>query len=199
MSTPNGFENTLRGYSNKDLLKMIQHPQDYEDEAMSLCRKEIERRGGLSAIADTPEQAAGLKKKESEPIIAIIGQKYSTSLLSGAGFSKTSLVLTNRTLSGVGKTYTAKSKGIVSFSGNVKNISSLGIEYTSNWIFLLLGLVLLLAWGLGIIFLILYFVQKERYIIVNFQGALYALSLRGISNQDVQVFIEKSLEVASAG
>jgi len=132
----------------------------------------------------------------TEMIIAQVGQKYSTSLLAGAGFSKTSLVLTDRTLSGVGKTYTAKSKGVVSFAANLKDISSLGIEYASHWILILLGILTLPLFGLGLLFIILYFVSKERYIVVNVQGALYALSLRGISNQDVQAFIEKSLAAA---
>lgn len=131
-------------------------------------------------------------------VIAQVGQKYSTSLLSGAGFSKTSLILTNKTLSGVGKTYTAKSKGIVSFEANLRDVSSLGIEYTSHWILILIGIMTLWLFGLGLLFIALYFVSKERYIVVNVQGALYALSLRGISNQDIQSFIEIALAEARA-
>lgn len=132
----------------------------------------------------------------TETIIAQVGQKYSTSLLAGAGFSKTSLVLTNKTLSGVGKTYTAKSKGVVSFAANLKDVSSLGIEYAAHWILILLGILTLPFFGLGLLFIIFYFVSNERYIVVNVQGALYALSLRGISNQEVQSFIEKALAEA---
>jgi hypothetical protein len=152
----------------------------------------------IEAMGCTPISVTCRDTVGSGNTIATLGQKYSTSLLAGQGFSQTSLVLTARTLSGVGKTYSAKSKGIISFAGDVKNVSSIGLEYTSNWIYLLLGILTLPAYGLGILFLIVYFVTKERYVVVNFQGALYALSLRGISNADAQAFMEKVLSTGAA-
>lgn len=68
MSIPKGFENTVRGYSNSDLLKTIQNPQDYEEEALILCRKEVERRGGLQTISGTPEQAAKIEKEAADKL-----------------------------------------------------------------------------------------------------------------------------------
>jgi len=127
-------------------------------------------------------------------VIARLGHTYSTSLLAGKGLYKTSLELTECTLSGVGKTYASSSKGVISFSGDVKNISSIGIDYCSNWVMLLVGLLTLPIYGLGIIFLIIYSSSKERYIVVNFQGAKYALSLKKISSADTQIFIEKVLK-----
>ena len=127
-------------------------------------------------------------------VIARLGHTYSTSLLAGKGLYKTSLELTKDSLSGVGKTYAASSKGVISFSGDVKNISSIGIDYYSNWVMLLVGLLTLPMYGLGIIFLIIYSSSKERYIVVNFQGAKYALSLKKISSEDTQIFIEKVLK-----
>ena len=109
----------------------------------------------------------------------------------------TKLVLKKYTLSGVGITYTAKSKGSVSFSGDIRNLSSIGVRYLSYWILLLLGFILLFAYGIGIIFIILYFIIKQRFIEINFQGAVYSLSMRGISNEEAQVFIDKTLEIVS--
>ena len=128
-------------------------------------------------------------------VIARLGHTYSTSLLAGKGLYKTSLELTKCTLSGVGKTYAASPKSVISFSGDVKNISSIGIDYCSNWVMLLVGLLTLPIYGLGIIFLIIYSSSKERYIVVNFQGAKYALSLKEISSEDTQIFIEQVLNI----
>ncbi len=128
-------------------------------------------------------------------VIARLGHKYSSSLLAGKGLYKTSLELTKDSLSGVGKTYAASSRGVISFSGDVKNISSIGIDYCSNWVMLLAGLLTSPIYGLGIIFLIIYFSSKERYIVVNFQGVKYALSLKEISSEDTQIFIEQVLNI----
>ncbi len=152
----------------------------------------------LGSMGYTPVSVASRDATGTDTVIAQVGQKYATSLLAGEGFSQTSLVLTARTLSGVGKTYSANSRGIVSFCGDVKKVSSMGMDYSSNWIYLLLGILLLAVWGIGIIFLIIYFVNKERYIVVNFQGAMYALSLRGISNDEVQAFVQKVLRTSAA-
>jgi hypothetical protein len=127
-------------------------------------------------------------------IIAQVGQKYSTSFFTGSGFSKTSLTLSSDRIAGVGKTYTAASKGIVSFAAPLKDVSSVGLEYTSNHILLILGVLLLAAYGLGIILIIAYFFSKQRYIVINIQGFAYALSLRGISNRDVDSFIETTIQ-----
>jgi hypothetical protein len=130
-----------------------------------------------------------------EQLIATMGQKYSTSFFTGAGFSKTALVLTNKALSGVGKTYSTK-KGVISFKAPLRNISSVGVEYSSEILALILG-ILTLPIFIGVLFLIYYFVRKERYIVINVQGVLYALSLRGIPNEHVNLFIEKILLAAS--
>jgi hypothetical protein len=126
--------------------------------------------------------------QSTNTLIASIGQTYTTSFFSGSGFSKTSLTLTEDSISGVGKTYQASGRGIISFTGDLRNVSSLGMEYKSYYILLLLGILTLIV-GVGVIFLIMYFASKERYIIINFQGYVYALSLRGISNADVDAFI----------
>lgn len=127
-------------------------------------------------------------------VTAQIGQKYSTSFFTGGGFSKTSLTLSSDRIAGVGKTYTAASKGIVSFTAPLKDVSSVGLEYSSNHILLALGILLLAAYGLGIIFIIAYFFSKQRYIVINIQGFAYALSLRGISNKEVDSFIETTIQ-----
>ena len=126
--------------------------------------------------------------------IAQIGQSYKASLFSGSGFSKTSLVLSNDSLSGVGKTYTASSRAIVSFTARLESVSSIGMKYYSNYLLLVLGILTLIVYGLGILFIIFYFTSKQRFFVVNVSGALYALSLRGISNQDLDVFVEKVAE-----
>ncbi len=150
-------------------------------------------------IEHQSKDAEGFEKKPQQAgknvVIAQIGQNYLTSIVTGAGFSSTSLVLTNRTLSGAGKTYTAKSKGSVSFSGDVRNLSSIGIRYLSYWILLLLGII---SFPLGIIFIILYFVTKQRFIEINFQGVVYSLSMRGIDNKEAQIFIDKVLYTVAA-
>ena len=85
MSIPDGFEKTLRGYSNKDLLKMINTPQDYEADALVLCRKEVERRGGMIAIAETPEQAAQLDKAVSDCLAQSRNSPKGSAPLSASG------------------------------------------------------------------------------------------------------------------
>lgn len=130
-----------------------------------------------------------------EQLIATMGQKYSTSFFTGAGFSKTALVLTNKALAGVGKTYSTK-KGVISFKAPLRNVSSVGVEYSSELLALILG-ILTLPLFIGVFFLIYYFVKKERYIVINVQGVLYALSLRGIPNDQVNLFIEKILLTAN--
>ncbi len=159
---------------------------------------------------------------------AQIGQNYSASFFSGGGFSKTSLALSLNSLSGVGKSYTSTSKGIVSFTAPLFAISSIGLEYGSAHIFLVLGLLLLLSGslpllspslsslfndslgsvnghalpvlllGLGVLSLIKYFFSKKRYIVVNVQGCCYSLSLRGISNKDVEIFIDHTIRLMKA-
>lgn len=131
-------------------------------------------------------------------VIAQIGQKYSTSFFTGGGFNKTSLTLSSDRIAGVGKTYTAASKGIVSFAAPLKDVSSVGLEYSSNYILLILGILLLAAYGLGIILIIAYFFSKQRYIVINIQGFAYALSLRGISNKEVDGFIETTIQTLNA-
>jgi|GEM_PF-6568214 len=145
--------------------------------------------------------------------IAQIGQKYATSFFTGGGFSKTSLTLSTDRIAGVGKTYTAASKGIVSFAAPLKEVSSLGIEYKSNYTLLILGVLLLalgiflpsflqsdiklLFLGLGIMFVVAYVYSKERYIVINIKGFAYALSLRGISNKEVGSFIDTTIQTVS--
>ena len=139
-----------------------------------------------------------VKKQDSngnDNVIARLGHKYSDSLLSGKCLWKTSLELTEKTLSGIGRTYASSPKKVISFSGNVKDISSIGFDYCSNWILLLVGILTLPLYGLGIIFLIIYSNSKTPYIVVNFQGAKYALSLKEIPCEASQKFIEKVLNI----
>jgi hypothetical protein len=131
-------------------------------------------------------------------VIAQIGQKYSASFFTGGGFNKTSVTLSSDRIAGVGKTYTAASKGIVSFAAPLKDVSSVGLEYSSNYILLILGILLLAAYGLGIILIIAYFFSKQRYIVINIQGFAYALSLRGISNKEVDGFIETTIQTLNS-
>ena len=65
MSTPEGYEDSLRRFSNKDLLNIINNPHDYDEDALALCNKEIDRRGGVIAITETQEQEALRLKMES--------------------------------------------------------------------------------------------------------------------------------------
>ena len=131
-------------------------------------------------------------------IIAQIGQKYSTSLLTGGGFSKTSLSLFTDQLAGGGKSYTLTANKNVSFIAPLKAVSSVGLDYSSYYILLILGIIVLLVsvvtfWPaavLGILLIIAYIKIKQRYIVVNVHGFAYALSLRGISNQEVTDFME---------
>jgi hypothetical protein len=131
-------------------------------------------------------------------VIAQIGQKSSASFFTGGGFNKTSVTLSSDRIAGVGKTYTAASKGIVSFAAPLKDVSSVGLEYSSNYILLILGILLLAAYGLGIILIIAYFFSKQRYIVINIQGFAYALSLRGISNKEVDGFIETTIQTLNS-
>jgi hypothetical protein len=131
-------------------------------------------------------------------VIAQIGQKYSASFFTGGGFNKTSVTLSSDRIAGVGKTYTAASKGIVSFAAPLKDVSSVGLEYSSNYILLILGILLLAAYGLGIILIVAYFFSKQRYIVINIQGFAYALSLRGISNKEVDGFIETTIQTLNS-
>ena len=154
--------------------------------------------------SDSSQQKPKRTRSGAQPNqpIAQIGQKISTSLFTGHGFSKTSIVLTKDRLTGVGQTYAARGRAIVSFTGDLRSVSSLGLEYNSNYILLILGLATLVIFGLGIIFLIMYVMSKERYIVVNFQGMGYALSLQGISNKEVENFIETAqnqIQIAKNG
>jgi hypothetical protein len=156
---------------------------------------------------------------------AQIGQSYSASFFSGGGFTKTSLALSHSSLSGVGKTYTSTSKGIISFTAPLYTVSSIGLEYSMNHLFLIVGVLLslsgslllaapgfksmltggqtslhghalpLLVFGLGLLSLIKYIFSKRRYLVVNVQGYCYALSLRGISNEDVEAFIDHTIRL----
>ena len=121
---------------------------------------------------DSSQRARKRTRSGAQPHqpIAQIGQDISTSLFSGHGFSKTSLVLTKDRLRGVGQTYAASGRAIVSFTGDLKSVSSLGLEYKSNYIWLILGFATLIIFGLGIIFLIMYAMSKERYIVINFRA-----------------------------
>jgi hypothetical protein len=162
----------------------------------SVNRAEAQQR--LEGMGYIPISIVNRSAAGEGTVIATIGQKYSTSILTGEGLTETSLILTAKTLTGAGKTYSTKSRAIISFSGDVKNVSSIGTEYSSNWIMFLIGILTLPLYGLGIVFLILHFTHKERYIVVNFQGATYALTLRGVSNKDVQSFIEKTIDTTRA-
>jgi hypothetical protein len=86
----------------------------------------------------------------------------------------------------------------VSFAAPLKDVSSVGLEYSSNYILLILGILLLAAYGLGIILIIAYFFSKQRYIVINIQGFAYALSLRGISNKEVDGFIETTIQTLNS-
>ena len=46
------------------------------------------------------------------------------------------------------------------------------------------------AYGAGIIFILLYFWTRDRHIRINFGGEVTSLSLRGISNEEVEQFIK---------
>ena len=129
----------------------------------------------------------------TETTIATIGQNYNSSFFSGGKFPKTSVVLKENHISGIGRTNTSLQKETISFCGDLKSVSSIGLQYSSNYMYLILGILLLPAWGIGLVFIIGYFLSKQRYILINFQGAVYALDLKGISNIDVDSFINLSL------
>jgi len=129
--------------------------------------------------------------------IAQIGQNYSSSVFSAEGIGKTSLVLSCNNLSGAGKNYTLIFKRTISFTIPLSSISSISLEYSSAYIFLILSCFGFAAsfWKLtfgvasGIFFLIFYLFSIHRYIVINVHGCCYALSLRGIANSEVDTFI----------
>ena len=140
----------------------------------------------------SPKNAGSLYGKD-EQIISMIGHKFSISFLVGAGISSTSLMVTNRRMYGAGNRYSLKGKTFSTLVGELKALHSIGLEYSSNFWFLIIGIPLLAAYGAGVVFILLYFWTRHRHIQVNFGGEVSSFSLRGISNEEVERFIKKAM------
>ena len=81
-----------------------------------------------------------LKPNQKENLILQLGQKYTVSIFTGRGFSKTSVTLTDKTLSGVGKQL-GQTSSLISFKANLSHVSSLALIYQSSLVLLLLGII----------------------------------------------------------
>lgn len=125
-----------------------------------------------------------------EKVIAKLGQKF-VSLLVGGGLTNTSLLLTNKRLYASGLNYSARGKSYQSRVGEIRSLHTIGLMYQSNFWLLVIGIPLLVLYGAGLIFIGLYFWTRHRYIQINFGGDLTSLSLRGVSNDEVESFIKK--------
>ena len=125
-----------------------------------------------------------------EKVLGVVGQKFLTSLIVGMGFTQTSLMVTDKRLYAAGTNYSTKGKAYQTLVGEVKALHSIGIEYSSNFWLLVFGIPLLAAYGLGVILIIMYFWTRQRNIQFNFGGEVTSLSLRGISNEEVERFIK---------
>ena len=127
--------------------------------------------------------------EEAEFEIAQVGQKYSVSFVSGGGFKATSISLTNHRLKGKGTD--ALGRKMTAFQANLQDVSSLSLEYSSDIAKLILGILLLPAFGLGLLLIIAYFMDRQRVITVNIQGNTYSYTLKGISNSRALEFIDQ--------
>lgn len=55
------------------------------------------------------------------------------------------------------------------FAAPLRDVSSIGLAYNSNYILLIFGVLFLAAYGLGLLLILAYFMTKQRYIVVNIQ------------------------------
>ncbi|MCJ7812003.1 hypothetical protein MUP95_01620 [bacterium] len=162
--------------------------QDANKKECPNCGNDLSKRESSISI-DTMETKVGGYSKD-EKILSSVGQRFLISFLVGAGITKTSLMVTDKRIYGAGNNYSLRGKTFITLVGELKSLHSAGLEYYSNFWLLILGIPLLLAFGLGIIFIILYFWTRHRHIKINFGGEITLFSLRGISNEEVETFIK---------
>lgn len=187
--------------SDSELLEAWAQRGEYEAESVLALEREINGRKeknsflALDCEAMDRNSPSGFASSEGslpyekeEKILAEIGQGYLTSLVTGFGLASNKLICTNRRIYGTGTQYSFAGRTSVSFVGDLASISSIGTVMRSNFWLLLIGIPLLLFFALGLLFIIAYFVFKQRHICVNI-GESYYVSLRGISDKETGNFV----------
>ena len=123
-------------------------------------------------------------------IIAQLGQSRLVSIASSLSLTKTSVILKEGTLTGMG----VQENNKTFFKGDLEDLTSISIEIFREIPLLIVGLILLPAYGFGLIFLILYLIRKQRTLKLNFHGEVYSLPLKGYKDGEVEEFIDTILD-----
>ena len=184
---------------NEDNFAICWNCQSEWGKATTIDSQDIEEETDISATITKEVQKNYVLKEngaaygKDEKILSTVGQKFLTSFLIGDGITKISLMTTDKRIYGAGNSYSLKGKTFITLVGELKSLNSIGLEYKSNFWFLILGIPLLAAYGIGVIFIILYFLKRHRHIKINFGGEVNSFSLRGISNEEVEEFIKTTM------
>lgn len=164
--------------------------------------------------ADRPAKATN-PQSEKEEILASIGQRSLVGLLKGEGLASTSLVLTPIRIYGNGRTFTAGSSSKTRVVAELTNLSSISMEHKSKWLLLVVGFILMaitfvmllaiqsqiLSYFLAPLFLIgssmivIYFITRQRFLVLNFSGHPYYFSMSGVPENEVLAFTECVISV----
>ena len=135
-----------------------------------------------------------------EKVMAVLGQGYVAGIISAGGFSKSVMVLTDRRLYTSGKVFGKGSNNVISsVKGkqvvDVRNISSTGFQEVSKTELLWKGIITLPLFGMGIIFLVLYFLSRTRYFFVEYSGGAVGTNCKWHSPSELEEFQRKLFEV----
>ena len=154
-------------------------------------------------------------QSEKEEILASIGQRSLVGLLKGEGLASTRLVLTPIRIYGNGRTFTAGSSSKTRVIAELTNLSSISMEHKSKWLLLVVGFILMaitfvlllaiqsqiLSYFLAPLFLIgssmvvIYFITRQRFLVLNFSGHPYYFSMSGVPENEVLEFAECVISV----
>lgn len=147
---------------------------------------------------------------EHERVIAAIRQKYLVAFVKGQGVESTSLILTQTKIYGYGQSYSAAgSSSRIRFVGDVSQLSSVGLEYRSNFVLLILAIlssvVFVLQFGgsgrtdgdgaflAALLFFVFYALSRRKMLIINLGGYAHALSVSGVPEQEVIEFMNSAM------
>lgn len=138
-----------------------------------------------------PSSYTPISSDEQE--IMTVGQGFGTSLLVGAGLSKTTATLSSRRLYIQGRGIGVSRQERISLVADLDQIGGVGTIYSGNLALLIIGVLALPALGFGLIFILLWFMTKERGMMIYLPGAQFACSLRGIPNDVADEFVRRTL------
>ena len=148
---------------------------------------------------------------KSEQAVAVLGQGYLGSILSGSGFGNSSLILTDKRVYQFGQVYSKEGGKVTKTRGrqvvDIENVTGVSIISIKNQLFLWLGIALMVI-GLailgitagddpvlspiggiidcgGFVLLIVYFVSIKKYVSLNYAGGSILSLCSQFSQQDI--------------